>query len=253
MGPSRRRINAGSEAVRGDQLFNLFKRLKFNAGAENAVVNFMELARTVVTKGKFAALKGRTPQCVSNWIKDGKITGSALVGEGHRAQIWVERADADLARSLDPAQQAAQPNPVAATITGAPTPPEPAQPAPDFNGSLPALRPAAVDDEDLRRRRKADADRAEFDAEVVRRKLLAEEGRWIDAATAQKAWAGKLAKLTSETETFLSNLLARKIADETKSDWKLLAALMRDGYREFRLSVSTEAQAAAEEMPEAAE
>ena len=73
--------------------------------------------KTIVTKAQYAALKGRKPSNVSNWIREGKITHLALVGSGVRAQIWVEQADHDLLCTLDPSQQAAQARPFAPTTT----------------------------------------------------------------------------------------------------------------------------------------
>ena len=189
-----------------------------------------------------AKLKGRSPQCVSNWIGDGKISPAAMVGEGHRAQIWVEQADADLARSLDPAQQAAQEHPIVGAIMRSVDAPPAAEAA--ASNVVPLRRPGMEDDEDLRRRRKADADKAEYDAEAAKRKLAVEEGRWIDAAVAQKTWAAELAHALSDIETFLTGTLARKIADEHHLDWKPLAAMMRDEFRDHRQSVSTAAEKA---------
>lgn len=62
----------------------------------------------LVSKTRYAQMKGRTQACVSNWIKEGKITSRALIGRGPRAQIWVEQADNDLMLHLDPSQQYAQ-------------------------------------------------------------------------------------------------------------------------------------------------
>jgi hypothetical protein len=76
--------------------------------------------RTIITKGEYARLKERSPAAVSIWIRDGKISRDALIGEGNAAKIWVEQADADLARSLDPAQQAAQAHPVGLVPVPAP-------------------------------------------------------------------------------------------------------------------------------------
>lgn len=68
-------------------------------------------ALQVISKSEFAALKKRTRACISNWISAGKITPHALVGEGYRAKIIVERAEADLAAALSPSQQSWQPFP----------------------------------------------------------------------------------------------------------------------------------------------
>lgn len=186
--------------------------------------------KTIVTKQEFAQRKGRAPSAISNWIAAGKISKAALVGDGVRARIWVEQAEADLAVSLDPAQQAAQDVP--ATLPTTPTAPE---------ASL-QPRLTSTDDEDLRRRRKADADRAEHEAEQARRRLAIDEGRYILADEAARTWGRELARLMSDIETFLFSTLARKIADRHGIDWKELAVQMRESFREFRAGVSDDAR-----------
>ena len=182
-----------------------------------------ESVKTVVTKGRFAEMKGRTPAAVSNWIKRGRITATALVGEGNNARIWVEQAERDLALALDPAQQAAHPVPQAViTSDGAQAP--------------------APGDDDLARRRKADADRAEQDAEAARRRNAVESGRWIEQEAAAKQWGAELAKIVTDTETFLTTTLARDIAERTGQDWKTLSAMIRDLYRKHRTTVATDAR-----------
>lgn len=198
--------------------------------------------KTIVSKADYARLKSRTPSAISNWIAAGKISSAALIGTGVRAKIWVEQADADLIRNLDPAQQSAQVAPVAPS-SSLPLDGD-AQPAP-----LPSPRSAAAaaDDEDLRRRRKADADRAEHEAEQARRKLAVDEGRWIDAAETAKVWGRELAALIAKTETFLFTQVPRELADRYPNlDWKQVAVVMRQLYRKHRSEVSAEAAAARE-------
>lgn len=193
--------------------------------------------QTIVTKGEYAALKGRAPSAISNWIAEGKISPEALIGTGVRAKIWVERADADLARSLDPAQQSAQDRPVGLAAAPMPASPQPSSPSPPY--------PITVDgDDDLRRRRKADADRAEFEAEQARRKLAVDAGRWIEASAAAKAFAQQLAKLISDTETFLTGDLARQLGDTHGLDWKALSVEIRAAFRRQRETSADEAQSA---------
>src|SRR4051812_10129499 len=105
----------------------------------------------------------RKPSAISNWIAAGKISKAALIGEGVRAHIWLEQALRDLQLNLDPGQQSAQRVPVTAD---------------DGRHYQPPLI-TNVEDDDLRRRRKADADRAEHDAEAARRKLLVDEGKYV--------------------------------------------------------------------------
>jgi len=51
---------------------------------------------------------GDNRRASTKWIRQSKISAAALIGDGLAKKIWVERADADLAASLDPAQQLAQ-------------------------------------------------------------------------------------------------------------------------------------------------
>lgn len=209
--------------------------------------------KTVITKGRYAALKGRAPSCVSNWITDGKISAAALVGEGQRARIWVEQADADLARNLDPSQQSYQAHPVSGS---APSPPPSDAPLPLVVAPARQRGGSNEDDDDLRRRRKADADKAEHDAEAARRKLAIDEGRWLDAADARREWSKELSALVSATETFLFTTAARHLAEEYGLDWKELATKLRALYRQHRGQIASEAASrrqVMEAMAEAAE
>lgn len=191
--------------------------------------------KTIVTKGEFAAMKGRGPSAVSNWIADGKISPAALVGTGVRARIWVEQAERDLARNLDPSQQIAQDHPVSLT---APAAEGDAVPAP-MAGSA----PAQAEDEDLRRRRKADADAAEHQAQMARLKVERESGRWVDAAEVSKVFAREMAKLVSETEAWATQKVARTLADAHGLEWRTLSVEIRTLWREFRTGAAEAAVA----------
>lgn len=213
--------------------------------------------KTIVSKAEYAALKERGASAVSNWIAEGKITRAALVGEGVRARIWVEQADADLLLRLDPSQQAAQPQPVAPSA--APLVPEQAANL-QVEPQLPYRSGAGgqnADDEYLRRKRKADAERAEHDTEAARRKNSLDEGRWIDAADAAREWGRELSRIRTETETFLFTALARHLADRHGLDWKTLAVEMRDLYRAHCQGIATgagvDAEAREMELAQAAE
>lgn len=199
--------------------------------------------KTVVSKGEFARLKQRGPSAVSNWIKDGKISAAALIGTGNAAKVWVEQAERDLAASLDPSQQVIQPAPILPTAQTT-RPDLPLDAAPPAAAPAPARsQPPLTDREaDLARRTRADADRAELDLELARRKMAVDEGRYVEAAEAARAYGRELAKLLSETETFLFSTLAREIANAHGIDWKTLAVGMRDSYRKFRAGVSDDAR-----------
>lgn len=182
--------------------------------------------QTIVSKGEYAALKRRAPSAISNWIADGKISPAALIGTGVRARIWVEQADADIARNLDPSQQVAQDRPV----------------SPSIGESAPSI---TQDDEDLRRRRKADADRAEHDARFAQLKTEREAGRWIDAAEAKQAWGKELSDLMVEIDTFVTSVLPRAVADEFDLTAGQVAVVIRNLWRDRR-KISADAAAARE-------
>jgi hypothetical protein len=200
--------------------------------------------KTVVSKGEFAKRKQRGPSAVSNWIAAGQITKASLIGEGHRAKIWVEQAERDLAASLDPSQQVIQVAPILAQAQ-APLPDLPLVPSGEVPPAAPsAIRPTVMTDRemDLARRTKADADRAELELEITRRKMAADEGRYVEAAEVARIHGRELAKLLSETETFLFSTMAREISNTHGIEWKTLAVAMRDSYRRFRAGVSDDAR-----------
>jgi hypothetical protein len=58
-----------------------------------------------VTKGEFALLIGVSPGRVSQYLKEGRISPSAVDGDGRNARIRVEQAKADLRISLDVGQR----------------------------------------------------------------------------------------------------------------------------------------------------
>lgn len=207
--------------------------------------------KTIISKGEFAKRKDRTPQCVSKWISKGKITKAALIGEGNSARIWLERAEADLAASLDPSQQLIQASPI--LPIGA-SPGIVSQPDEDLPAaaSLPQLSAtsAKVDarSNDLARRAKADADRAELDAESARRRLAIDEGRYVVADEAARAWGREMSRFIADTETFLTSTLARDLAIEFGKDWKSVSVKIRDAYRQFRGHASESARQRREQI-----
>jgi hypothetical protein len=199
--------------------------------------------RTVVDKGLYAKLKRRAPSAISNWIKRGKISNAALIGDGRSAKIWVEQADADLARSLDPSQQVSQ---LHSAVS-------PALLLPAMTST--ANRNGAPTDGSreghMSRRAKADADRAEYEAEAARRKLAVDEGRWVDAQEAARAWGYELARLMTGIETFLFVSLARGLAEQHDLEWKTLAVEIRERFRAFRAERSVDARTRREALDDA--
>lgn len=66
-------------------------------------------ASDVVSKSEYARMRSRSPAAISHWIRDGRLHGPAFVGVGRSARVVVAEADRQLARLLDPSQQAVQP------------------------------------------------------------------------------------------------------------------------------------------------
>lgn len=198
------------------------------------------VTRTLVSKGEYARLKQRAPSAVSNWIAGGKISPEALVGIGNHAKIWVERADLDLARNLDPAQQEQQERPIAVTPGLPPPPPSVAAPI----SSDPII-------DDIARRRKADADAAELNAEQARRRLAADSGRWVDAAEVKAIYTQELAKLVTDLDVFITSVMAVELAEAFGLDVKLVTIKAREIYRSYRGGVADDARAEIEERSEA--
>jgi hypothetical protein len=216
----------------------------------------MEPIKTLMSKSEFAKHVGRGPSAISNWIAAGKITAAALVGDGHRAEIWAEQALRDLGRTLDQPRQWRQPRPILAPRSEAVAVMAEAaiEHADDADRVAPmtARTAAAARDIDLARRARADADRAELTVEATRRRLALDEGRFVVATEAAQAWGRELARVTANTELFLFSTLARKLADAHGLDWKALAVEIRDSFRTFRASAADAAQAELEEVDDAA-
>ena len=59
----------------------------------------------VVTKAEFARVSGVTPTRVSQWLREGKIDGAAIVGSGRHARIDVTLAQTQLDARLDLGQR----------------------------------------------------------------------------------------------------------------------------------------------------
>lgn len=208
--------------------------------------------KTLLTKSQFAARVGRDRSAVNRWIADGKISAAAIIGEGREARIWAERAERDLAVSLDPAQQAAQERPIGAAsastgeISQLPTAETPQLGAPaDRRDEPPAgksdgIRPT----DDLARRRRADAEKAELEAEALRRRQALDEGRFIEASAAAAAWSRQLSKVIADLEIFVCSKLPTELAAVFGVDAKALAVTCRDLFRKLRQELADQATTA---------
>lgn len=195
-----------------------------------------------ITKGEFAKLVGRAPSAVSNWIAEGKLTGDALVGEGHRARINVEVALGQLGVTLDLSQQLAQRSP----ILTAPRHGDGELPL-SMPGQVPAS-PVSRPSSDQERLLKAKADREELELRMAHAKAEEQAGRWMLTAEAREVWSQQLSAVLQAVETWLITGAAPKVASIGGADPREVASELRSGFRELRQRMADDAERSAGEM-----
>jgi hypothetical protein len=110
----------------------------------------------------------------------------------------------------------------------------PLSPAPDDDAEQPA----------------ADANRAEHEAEAARRKLMIDDGKWMNAEDATREWTRGLRQVITGFETFLTVTLARDLANKHQLDLKPLVVEIREAFRKHRGEVSDAAREEAAKLPE---
>ncbi|RJF81117.1 hypothetical protein D3877_12910 [Azospirillum cavernae] len=181
-----------------------------------------------LSKSEFARHRGVSPAAVSQWISNGRLSGSALIGAGRTAKINVEEADRQLGVTLDLGQQMAQ-------QALRPSPPSP-----------PSFR--SPEDDHAARYQKARADSAEIDAERARRRDQAERGLYLETDAARAAWAKELGGLLTAMDQWISDL-APALAATPSRDPKELAVLLRQRWREFRQQQADQARATRDAVP----
>ena len=160
-----------------------------------------ERAENVVSKIDFARLSKVSPSRVTQWIAEGKISSAALVGEGRSAKIRVLQAQADLKRSLDPAQMTG--NGLRTRIPGGPLQPEPLllPPAPSKPArEVPPIEPVDLHQDDDGDRLDPVAEKALLTREQRRNWRMRNDERdgvLIDAAEAERRWGGIMVEIRS--------------------------------------------------------
>lgn len=189
----------------------------------------LAVSSEVVSKGRFAELRNVSPGRVSQWISEGKIKPSALVGEGRNAKIDVAAATLQLRNSLDISQAAG--NGVSTNLDlplQAPAPTETAKPAA-------AAQPAPVADliaeqikqERLDQLRRANRQRAEEEA--------ARSGKYIETAEAVRQLGTVASQLMSVVEGSLTEL-ATAISARFEIPQRDVLHLLRAEFRKVRAS-----------------
>lgn len=180
----------------------------------------------VVSKGRFAALRKVSPGRVSQWISEGKIKPSALVGEGRNAKIDVAVATLQLRSSLDVSQSAGNglatnldlPLPVTAPEAAAPAAAAPPAPVVD-------LIAEAIKQQRLDQLRRANRQKAEEEA--------ARSGKYIETADAVRQLGSVASQLMSVVEGSLTEL-ATAISAKFEIPQRDVLHLLRAEFRKVR-------------------
>lgn len=175
-------------------------------------------ADDIVRKGEFAAICNVTPGRVSQWIKEGKIHGGALVGRGRDQRVRVSLAQAQLRQVLDISQRFGN-----GLTTRLDPPARPAEPA---------ARPAV--DSSIEGRIKAEKLRQ---AELLTRRQLEEErarrGMYVLASDARAETARAAGTVLRFLEGGL-NGLAQDLAAQFGVPQRETLHALRKGFRGIR-------------------
>lgn len=205
--------------------------------------------RTLLKKSEFAKRKHRSPACITKWIQLGKISSAAVVGEGQSARIWLERAEQDLIDTLHPSQQLGQEFPATTRTAFFPLSSSDGSPRVGQGADIVPLAPAMSErDLDMARRAKADADRAEHDAEAARRKLALDAGRYVDAQAA----SAQMATIASKTVTIIETAVLNRsaiLAEKFKLPERDLRHILTDEFRNVRERAAGKLRDGAAQLP----
>lgn len=232
----------------------------------------------VMSKSDFAALIGRGPSAVSNYIKKGTLTAEALEGDGRGARIRTHEALRQLKINLDPGQQMGQARSVFSVGAGAAAPP-PSEASPSaartqpMDSMIDIPRGAGADANE--RRNIARAEREELALFRERAEAQAANGEWLRAEDARAEYTGLIAQQVRTTEIWLqveapTQVLAILMPDDLAPiaeavgtdvatvrqmiaalgvDQRAIGLLLRDGYRAERKRRAQMARDEAAERP----
>ncbi|MDY0882294.1 hypothetical protein ACFPL7_22155 [Dongia soli] len=194
--------------------------------------------RRLVTKGKLAEIVGVTPGRISQYLREGKIYGDAIVGEGRNASIDVDLACSQLGVTLDAAQLAAQGRPVP---TGYRSP----------GSGEGSDTPIPLNDAQ-HRYQQARADQAEIALRRAKREEEEERGVYIRTEDAKREWTRTLTEILVSLEETMPKM-ADALAAALHIDPKAATVILRGELRAWRESVASNARAAAANQPEVLE
>lgn len=202
-------------------------------------------AGEVVSKGRFAELRNVSPGRVSQWISEGKLKPSALVGEGRNAKINVAVATSQLRETLDIGQRTG--NGINTSLDLQPPPAAPASDVANETRNPPPSSPPPSDaiadqikQEKLAGLQRENRRRAEEEA--------ARSGKYIEAAEAVRQMGAIAAQMMSMVEGSLTEL-ATAISAKFEIPQRDVLHLMRGEFRKVRSSGAKVFRDKAMEMP----
>jgi hypothetical protein len=192
-------------------------------------------AGDVVSKGEFARLCNVTPGRVSQWLSEGKIKPTALVGEGRSARIIVEVARAQLRGAMDIGQRFG--NGIGTQLPGGESGSHEAAPA----------RPALVDpfEEQMRAEKLREI---QFRNRDAAEKELARRGTYVRADHTRAALTTVAAAMLNVFEGSLADL-AHAVAAKFEVPQRDVVHLLRTEFRAIRTRAAEQARKSAETMP----
>ena len=197
-----------------------------------------------VTKAEFAALCRVDKTRVSHWIRDGKLKGKALVGEGRNAKIDVEEAQRQLRVTLDSGQRLG--NGLGTRLDR--------KPAPTVEREVIDADPGATDPEDV-------LDDA-LDAEIKREKLVqlqranrkgaedeaAAQGRYTETLAARRQMSVVAVQTMRVFEGAVPEM-ATTLASRFSLEEREVLQFLSEFFRTLRVQAAEKARQNAETLP----
>lgn len=212
----------------------------------------------IVSKSEFAKICGVVPGRVTQWIKEGKISGPALVGEGRSAKIRVEVALGQLKLRRDVGQALGNGLATRLEIPAAFVPARAR--AAEIEGDVGEDRgdesdpdgswgPDGASDDIDRKLKRAKLEAAERDNRIAAAKEAATEGFYTEAASARSEM-GKIAGQMMRIFEGALPEIATAIAAEFKIDARDVTHHLNEQFRKVREQAAASAAKVAEAIPE---
>lgn len=203
----------------------------------------LEAGSVTVSKGEFAAICGVSAGRVSQWISEKKITPEALDGEGPRARVKVQIAQAQLRSRLDVGQRFGNglKTRLRAPLARAAAEAAPTQ-APPQEVEAPAFDSV---DERIKREKLAEIERRNREQA---RKELAARGEYVRADDVKVGYDQVATGMINVFEGALTNL-ATAVAARFEVPQRDVLHLLRGEFRKVRVDAAQAARKAGETLP----